>query len=87
MLTVLMAILAIFSAKQAAAARNMVLGRQPPKIYVIEACGDNEYRREFREGDYVGKVVGECENNRKRVIKAIYVEEVRPAKTKGLFKI
>jgi hypothetical protein len=83
LLTILMALLAIFSARQAAIARNMMLRKQSPKIYVIEVCEGKEIKREYKEGDYVGKVLGECENGTKRVIKAIYVEEAQqPSKTK-----
>ncbi|MCS7106751.1 MAG: hypothetical protein NZ902_01415 [Acidilobaceae archaeon] len=46
------------------------------KAYTLEACKDKVERREFREGDYVGLVTGNCEEGVKRVI-GIYVEEVQ----------
>jgi len=90
LLTILMALLAVFSARQAAMARMAALQKTQEKIYVIEVCNDNERRREFREGDYVGKVVKECEGGKKAIIKAIYVEAPKiekKSKSGGLFKI
>ncbi len=87
-LVILMALLAIFSARQATLARTLALAKGQQKIYVIEVCGSNEFKREYREGDYVGKIVGDCENEGKKVIKAIYVEELQqPKERRGLFRI
>ncbi len=90
LLTILMAILAVFSARQAAVARMTALQKREEKIYVIEACGSSERKREYKEGDYVGKVVGDCEGGNKAIIKAIYVEGsslTERSKSRGLFKI
>ncbi|MEM0491095.1 MAG: hypothetical protein QXR02_01565 [Acidilobaceae archaeon] len=51
------------------------------KVFTIEACGDKIEKREFREGDYVGLVTGECgEGLQKRII-GIYSEEVQESKS------
>lgn len=47
------------------------------RLMVIEECGGRKKSREYREGDYVGKVVGECEGG-KTVITGFYTEVIKP---------
>ena len=47
-------------------------------VTVID-CGGSDVKRDFREGDYVGARVSECDG-REGIVKAIYVEEPKPEK-------
>ncbi|MCE4616991.1 MAG: hypothetical protein F7C32_00155 [Desulfurococcales archaeon] len=58
--------------------------REPPrKTYTLITCTSTgqEEKREYKEGDYVGKELGTCGDNNegKLIVKAIYTEEIKPA--------
>ncbi len=80
MTIVILAVLAFIITYMAVSAMK---SRQEPlkkKVIVTQLkcsnCGYGE-RREFREGDYVGKEVGECPKcGGKLLVEAIYLEEV-----------
>jgi len=54
-------------------------------IYTEVECGNNTSRREYKEGDYVGKVTDECEGGRIIGIYAVKPsQETRKPRRKGL---
>lgn len=80
MTIVILAVLAFIITYMAVSA--MKSRQEPIKKKVIvtqlkcDSC-DHSERREFREGDYVGKEVGECPKcGGKLLVDAIYLEEV-----------
>ncbi len=48
--------------------------------YTLVECGDKTVKREFREGDFVGKTTNECEGGGEGFIVSIYVEEQQEGK-------
>ena len=48
--------------------------------YTLVECGDKTVKREFREGDFVGKTTNECEGGMEGFIVSIYVEEQQEGK-------
>jgi hypothetical protein len=47
-------------------------------VTVIECTADGkEEKRDFQEGDYIGKTLGECGEQGVKVIKAIYSIEIK----------
>jgi hypothetical protein len=48
--------------------------------YTVIECGEKTVRREFREGDFVGKRTSECNEGSEGLIVSIYVEEQQPEK-------
>ncbi len=80
MTIVILAVLAFIITYMAVSAMK---SRQEPlkrKVIVTQLkCSNCDYRerREFKEGDYVGKEVGECPKcGGKLLVEAIYLEEV-----------
>jgi len=80
MTVVILAVLAFIITYMAVSAMK---SRQEPlkkKVIVTQLkCSNCDYseRREFREGDYVGKEVGECPKcGGKLLVDAIYLEEI-----------
>ncbi|GAB6147481.1 hypothetical protein [Stetteria hydrogenophila] len=53
------------------------------RLVTIEACGSKTVEREYKPGDYVGKMVGTCEDGSPRRIEAIYAVKA-PKGRKGL---
>jgi hypothetical protein len=54
--------------------------REPPrKLITVIECDKTgkETKREFQEGDYIGKIVGECGQGGQEIIKAIYSVEIK----------
>ncbi|MCE4620924.1 MAG: hypothetical protein F7B95_00605 [Desulfurococcales archaeon] len=76
--------LALLTLRQASSMKRMLEPKPEPKYYTVERCGDKEFKRSFQQGDYVGKVTGECEGGQPKVIVAIYSEEQPVPKRKGL---
>ncbi len=50
------------------------------RVVTLIACGDKVESRPFKEGDYVGLLLGDCGEGRQARIIGIYVEEVPPEK-------
>jgi hypothetical protein len=46
------------------------------RVVTLVACGDKVEARPFKEGDYVGRVLGDCGEGRQARIVGIYSEEV-----------
>ena len=71
-LTMLLAVML----KQASEYRRLREMGQRRRIVSVEECGGKLSERPFKEGDYVGKVVGDCgEGNVKRIVAIYAVEE------------
>ncbi len=69
--------LAIKQARDLRALEQKVASKK--RYVTVIDCGGSDLKRDFREGDYVGARVSEC-NGREGVVKAIYVEEPKPEK-------
>jgi hypothetical protein len=52
------------------------------RVLTLVACDDKVEQRPFKEGDYVGLIVGECGEGKQARIIGIYVEEVPVEKSK-----
>jgi hypothetical protein len=50
------------------------------RVVSIVACGDKVEVRPFKEGDYVGRVLGECGDGKQARIIGVYSEEITPEK-------
>lgn len=50
------------------------------RVVTLVTCGDKVEARPFKEGDYVGLVLGDCGEGRQARIIGIYSEEVSPEK-------
>ena len=51
------------------------------KLVTVEECNGERKERDYREGDYVGKVVGECKEGKRLVITGFYTEIIKPERT------
>ena len=51
----------------------------PRKLVTVTECRETgqETKRDFQEGDYIGKVLGSCGENGQEIIKAIYSVEIK----------
>jgi len=47
------------------------------RVYTVTACGDKIEVRPFKEGDYVGLILGDCGDGKQARVIGIYVEETR----------
>ncbi len=77
---VLLAILLVFSILMTERKKKPEI---PKRTVSVIRCdnGDYETKREFRQGDFVGKVEGKCPKcGRVLRIHSIYVEELQPEK-------
>ena len=75
--------------KHMAEARSMQRQTGERKFYTVVECSGGEgakrVTREYREGDYVGKLVeGDCEGQPGYIV-GIYAEEPEKPKSKGFF--
>ena len=82
LLIVIVGILLLFVLKQ-----TMELSRvrgefmKTRRVYTVTACGDKVEVRPFKEGEYVGLVLGECGEGLQARVVGIYVEEAPPEKS------
>ena len=51
------------------------------RVYTVTACGDKMEVRPFKEGDYVGLILGECGEGLQARVVGIYVEEAPQEKS------
>jgi hypothetical protein len=83
LIVMLMAVIAL-TLKQATELRRMQeqASRKTKTLTIID-CGDSgKVERSFKEGDYVGKRVGDCQEGEGLII-AIYTVEEKPAPGQG----
>ncbi len=77
---VLLAILLVFSILMSERKKKP---ETPKRTVTVVRCdnGDYEVKREFRQGDFVGKVEGKCPKCGGTLrVHSIYVEEIQPIK-------
>ncbi|MGC9210489.1 MAG: hypothetical protein ACP5FT_04425 [Acidilobus sp.] len=62
--------------------RRLQEARKRPRIVTVEECDGNTSTRDYREGDYVGLVEGQCPGGGPRRIVGIYaIKEEKPRRS------
>lgn len=75
LMILLLAFLAATMLRQVAAERQP---RETRRLVTVEECGSRRVERDFTPGDYVGKVLGTCDDGSPRRVAAIYAVKVEP---------
>ncbi len=72
LLFLLLVVTTAMTIKQMNELKKLQMRRRPKVVTVIEECGGKAVTRDFKEGDYVGLVLGQCQEGGVRRIIGIY---------------
>lgn len=81
LMILLLVFLAVAMLRQAAAERQPVEAR---KLVTVEDCGGRRVERDFTPGDYVGRILGDCDDGSPRRVIAIYSVKAEPGKRRQI---
>lgn len=59
-LTIIMVLVILFVKPSKTGNKGVGVHEEPGRIVVVKRCGDRTVQEDYREGDYVGKQVGDC---------------------------